>query len=85
MGQPIQFKATVYKVQTIVDMGLRITLDLSEQDIHQAAMLMECKRFGVILDVKAVPIVQNEEKEDTVDGKQGRPERKSLRGGAEQV
>jgi hypothetical protein len=41
---PIVFKAAVYKVQTLVDGGLRITLDLPETAIIQAAQLMECKR-----------------------------------------
>lgn len=47
----IQFVATVYKVQTLVDGGLRVTLDLAETAIGEAAALMECKRNGVALDV----------------------------------
>jgi hypothetical protein len=39
----------VYKVQTLVDGGIRITLDLPEQAIPQAAMLMECKREEIPL------------------------------------
>jgi hypothetical protein len=45
----IEFTAIVYKVQTLVDSGLRLTLDLSETDIPQAAMMMECKREGIPL------------------------------------
>jgi hypothetical protein len=45
----IEFTAAVYKVQTLVDGGLRITLDLPETDIPQAAMLMECKRDAIPL------------------------------------
>ena len=45
----IVFVATVYKVQTLVDNGLRVTFDLSEGDIMQAAQLMECKREGIPL------------------------------------
>ena len=43
-GSKIEFQAVVYKVQTLVDGGLRLTLDLPESAIPQAAMLMECKR-----------------------------------------
>ena len=45
----IEFPATVYKVQTLVDGGLRLTLDLPETAIKQAAMLMECKREEIPL------------------------------------
>ena len=45
----ITFSATVYKVQTLADGGLRITLDLPETAIPQAAMLMECKREEIPL------------------------------------
>jgi len=45
----IEFSATVYKVQTLVDGGLRVTLDLPEQAIAQAALLMDCKRREVSL------------------------------------
>ena len=47
----IVFDATVYKVQTLVDMGLRVTLDLPEDAIAQAAQLMECRREGIPLVV----------------------------------
>jgi len=49
----IEFHAVVYKVQTLVDNGLRITLDLPEQEVAQAAMLMECKRQEIPLVVMA--------------------------------
>lgn len=49
--QPIEFMAVVARVQTLVDGGLRITLDLPETAIKQAAMLMECKRQEIPLKV----------------------------------
>jgi len=49
----IQFTAEVQKVQTLVDEGIRVTLDLSESKIPEAAMLMECKRHGIALDITA--------------------------------
>lgn len=49
----IEFSAIVYKVQTLVDGGLRLTLDLPEQSIPQAAALMECKREEIPLRFSA--------------------------------
>lgn len=51
MNEKIEFDATVYKVQTLADMGIRITLDLPETAIPQAAMLMETKRAGIPLKI----------------------------------
>ena len=49
----IEFQAVVQKVQTLVDGGLRLTLDLPETAIQQAAMLMECKRNEIVLHIIA--------------------------------
>ena len=51
MNEKIEFDATVYKVQTLADMGIRITLNLPETAIPQAAILMETKRAGIPLKV----------------------------------
>lgn len=51
--KPIAFEATVYKVQTLVDGGLRITLDLPETAIEAAAKLMACQTAGVALLMSA--------------------------------
>lgn len=80
LAEAIVFPAAVVKVQNMVDHGLRVTLDLSESYIMQAAMLMECQRMGVVLEITAMPVVQNEAKADTPDGKKARPEARSLRG-----
>jgi hypothetical protein len=48
----IKFSATVASVKTLVDGGLRITLDLPEDAIAQAASLMACKREGIPLTVE---------------------------------
>ncbi|MDP1547397.1 MAG: hypothetical protein Q8L87_15410 [Anaerolineales bacterium] len=48
----IAFPATVEKVQTLADGGIRITLDLPEDAIAQAAALMACKREGIPLKVE---------------------------------
>lgn len=47
----ISFDAIVARVQTLADGGIRITLDLPETAIPQAAALMECKRQEVPLRV----------------------------------
>jgi hypothetical protein len=47
----LTFDATVAKVQTLVDNGIRVTLDLPETAIEAAAVLMALKRQGVALKV----------------------------------
>ena len=47
------FDAVVYQVKTTVDLGLRITLDMSEDEVDVAAMLMEIKRQGIVLEFRA--------------------------------
>ena len=49
----ISFEATVYKVQTLVDGGIRVTLDLPETAIAQMAQLAECQRLAAVLHVEA--------------------------------
>ncbi len=51
----IKFAAQVAKVQSLADGGIRLTLDLPEDAIMQAAQLMECKRWGAALNVTATP------------------------------
>ncbi len=48
----IRFPAIVASVKTLVDGGLRVTLDLPEDAISQAAALMACKREGIPLKVE---------------------------------
>jgi len=50
----IKFQATVEGVKTLVDGGIRITLDLPETAIDKAAMLMECKRQMIPLKIIAI-------------------------------
>jgi hypothetical protein len=49
----IVFTAEIVKVQTMADYGIRLTLDLPETAIKQAAELMECKRSGIPLTFTA--------------------------------
>lgn len=52
---PIEFAATVEKVQTIVSGGIRVWLELPAGSIMEAAQLMECMRPGIILEISAKP------------------------------
>lgn len=52
-GESNTFRAIVAKVQTLVDGGIRITLDLSETEIESAAWLMNCKRVQKSLIIVA--------------------------------
>jgi hypothetical protein len=63
----------VYKVQTLVDGGIRITLDLPEQAIPQAAMLMECKRQEIPLRFEA------RASEQAIDGDDWKADLKELK------
>jgi hypothetical protein len=56
-AEAIAFDAVVYKVQTLVDSGIRITLDLPETEIIAMAQLAECQRDGVVLMVTCAPTV----------------------------
>ena len=53
----IRFTAAVYMVSTLIDGGIRLTLDLPETAIAQAAMLMEAKQQGIplVFEVKVQP------------------------------
>jgi len=53
MSDAIEFTAQVYKVQTLVDNGIRVTLDLPETETLTMAKLAECQRFGVALQIVA--------------------------------
>lgn len=56
MSDALEFAAIVYKVQTLVDNGIRLTLDLPESAITEAAQLMELKRLGVAFEVQITPL-----------------------------
>ena len=43
----IVFPAYIVKIQTMMDGGLRVTLDLPESAIREMALLAECKRWGI--------------------------------------
>jgi hypothetical protein len=45
----IEFQCTVEKVTTLADGGLRVSFDLPEDAIAEAALLMECKRNAIVL------------------------------------
>lgn len=56
--EAITFMAQVYKVQTLVDGGIRVTLDLPETDIKSMTELVKVKQAGAVLEVAAVPVLQ---------------------------
>jgi hypothetical protein len=56
MTEPAIFTAQVARVQTLADGGLRVTLDLPEQEIEAAAMLMAFKAYGKVGRVTYAPI-----------------------------
>ena len=57
----ITFPVQIAKIQTLVDGGIRLTLDLPENAILPIAQLMECKRQGVAGIVTFEPMVDDEQ------------------------
>jgi hypothetical protein len=57
MSKPddLRFDAIVARVQTLADNGIRVTLDLGENEVVAAAQLMELKRIGAALKVTVEP------------------------------
>jgi hypothetical protein len=49
--ESIEFQATVSKVTTLADSGIRISLDLPEDAIYSAAWLMEVRRASGVVSV----------------------------------
>ena len=75
----INVHAIVYGVRTLVDHGIRVTFDLPETAIAQAAMLMECKRQGIPLEIDIKSDDENLTKLD--DETKKRPEKPVTRVG----
>jgi len=51
----IMFPAEVKKVQTLIDGGIRLTLDLPEEGADIMGDLAKCQQNGIILEIKATP------------------------------
>lgn len=71
-GHEIRFPASVHRVQTLVDGGVRVTLDLPETEIPRMAMLAECQREGIPLMFVARMDEQPRRRECAGDGRAGR-------------
>lgn len=52
----IRFQAQVFKVQTLIDGGIRLTLDLGAVTPEAIVALFDAKQPGVLLEVAAVAI-----------------------------
>lgn len=61
MSEPvIRFVGVVYKLQTLVDGGIRLSIDLPETAIAEMAMLAETKRDGMVLRFDATVVDQHD-------------------------
>lgn len=49
MSVTVEFVAAVQKVQTLLDGGIRVTLDLAEDSIGPAAELMAIRQSGLVV------------------------------------
>jgi hypothetical protein len=54
--ESVTFVSAVAKVQTLADSGIRVTLDLPEDAIVEAAWLMKAKQTSVALTVTCKPV-----------------------------
>ena len=59
--QKIEFQCAVARVQNMADNGVRVWLDLPEDNAMTMALLHECKRFGVVLKATLEPEENGEE------------------------
>lgn len=72
--EAIRFAAQVFKVQTTIDGGIRLTLDLGEAETEVAKRLMDIKRASGLLAIAAVPLdIQQDNKSDIHEGKVRKP------------
>lgn len=56
----IEFQAQVYKVQTFVDGGIRLTLDLIAVEAETMVALINAQEPGLLLEVAAVVVDAND-------------------------
>jgi hypothetical protein len=55
VADAIRFTAIVNKVQTLVDGGVRVTLDLIDASPDTILKLIQAKQPGVLIETAAVP------------------------------
>ena len=65
----ITFECAVNQVRTLADGGIRVVLDLPEDSVAEAAMLMEAKRQGIYLKASFSTHIDSE---DIDNGRKGR-------------
>lgn len=61
-AESMTFPANVYKVQTLSDGGIRVTLDMPETEIMALAWLAQCQVQGVVLSLCCTPLEQGQAK-----------------------
>jgi hypothetical protein len=54
--EAIRFTAQVYKVQTLVDGGIRLTLDMPSSNVDTITKLIQANQPGILLEVAAVAV-----------------------------
>ena len=65
----IRFQAQVFKVSTLIDGGIRLTLDLSDSDTSTIMALINARQPGVMLEIAAVAVDVEKEEKHTNDRK----------------
>lgn len=67
MSEPIKFDATLAKVQSMADDGIRIYLDLKETDVLAMTALQTAKIHGAYFRIEATPIIQEISNTDIIE------------------
>ena len=71
----IKFQAQVFKIATLIDGGLRLTLDLGPVAPETIVALFDAKQPGVMLEVAAISVVkQGSNKRDIQKRSEWQPE-----------
>lgn len=55
----IRFQAEVFKIATLIDGGMRITIDSATLDAETIVALFNAKQPGVLLEIAAVPLLSS--------------------------
>lgn len=75
----IKFQAQVWSIKTMVDGGMNVTLSLSDKDIKQVSQLLECKKRGALLEVAAIPVIQELKDAKKTEANHGRDTKRKQR------
>lgn len=57
--EAIRFQAQIFKISTLIDGGIRLTLDIGAVDPSVIVALFDAKQPGILLEVAAIGVSQS--------------------------